>query len=318
MFYIFIKKHTLVQHFFTGLKLDSTVRVLEYPYLKHSRLHGLLRGIEANLLWWLPLSWCYDEGYLSQLRSINPDDSVLFFSIENRKTLQIVRKFIRARKQSVWLWDPIHSYRNSAFSRWFYKSWLRRSGLDTYTFDPRDAKEFGIGLLEQVFRHDPVAQDQEVAKDIDLCFVGTDKRRLPELLRWKDAFEQQGLRTCFHVVADRRNQYGPKERALVTDKWISYAENLDLARRSKCILELLQGTQSGPTLRSIEALFLGCKLITNNASIVDCGFYHPSRIFVIGHDRVEDLQAFLRMPMEVASDELLSRHEIKTWLRRFE
>jgi hypothetical protein len=74
--------------------------------------------------------------------------------------------------------------------------------------------------------------------------------------------------------------------------------------------------QSGPTMRSIEALFFGSKLITNNASIVDCEFYHLSRIFVIGRDRPEHLQAFLKTLVEPASKELLDKHELRTWLNQ--
>jgi hypothetical protein len=317
MLYVFLKKHSLVAHFFEGLELESDIQVISYPYGKHGRLNSLLRSIEAYLLWWLPYSWCYDAAYLTQLRRIKPDDAVLYFSIENRKTLQIIRKFVRAHKQSAWLWDPIRNYRKSALSQWVYKMWLRHSGLKTYTFDPRDAEEYGLELTEQVFRHDPVPGDTATAKDIDLYFVGTDKGRLAELVRWKDLFERQGLRTHFHIVADRRKTYSPQDKALVTDDWISYASNLELVRRSKCLLEVLQGTQSGPTMRSIEALFFNCKLITNNASIIDCEFYHPSRIFVIGRDRPEALQAFLESPVEVASEELLSKHEIWSWLRKF-
>ena len=306
MLYVFIKKHSLVSHFFDGLELEGGIRIVRSPYDRHGRLNSLLRSIEAWLLWWLPYSWCYDEAYLAQLRGIQPDDAVLYFSMENRKTLQIIRKFVRARKQSLWLWDPIRSYRKSAPSRWVYKWWLKHSGLQACTFDPRDAAEFGIGLAEQVFRHDPPPAGAVTAKDIDLCFIGTDKGRLPELLRWKERFEREGLRTHFHVVADRRKTYSPQDQALVTDTWISYASNLELARRSRCLLELLQSTQRGPTMRSLEALFFDCKLITNNAAIVDCGFYDPSRIFVIGRDRLEDLQAFLRSPATAPAQELLS------------
>ncbi len=70
-------------------------------------------------------------------------------------------------------------------------------------------------------------------------------------------------------------------------------------------------------MRSIEALFFNCKLITNNVAIVDCGFYHPSRIFVVGRDRLEDLRAFLQSPVEPACKELLGKHEIRSWLRQF-
>jgi len=318
MVYVFIKKHPLVAHFFEGLELEGGIRVISYPFARHGRLNSLLRSVEAYLLWWLPRSWCYDEAWLAQLRSIQPDDAVLYFSMENRKTLQIIRKFVRARKQSAWLWDPIRSYRKSPLSRWVYKLWLNHSGLKAYTFDPRDAREFGIELTEQVFRHDPLPADAATPKDLDLYFIGTDKGRLPELVRWKDRFEQQGLRTHFHIVADRRTTYGTQDRALVTDACIPYASNLEFVRRSRCLLELLQGTQSGPTMRSVEALFFDCKLITNNAAIVDCEFYDPSRIFVIGRDRLEDLQAFLRSPAKIACRELLCKHEIRSWIRKFE
>ena len=317
MLYVFIKKHALVQHFFDGLELDGEVRIISYPFGRHGRLNSLLRSMEAYLLWWLPHSWVFDAEYLAQLRSIEPNDAVLYFSMENRKTLQIVRKFVRGRRQSAWFWDPIRSYRKTVLSRFVYKHWLKRSGLKAYTFDPVDAKAFDLELIEQVFRHDPVGDGTDTVKDIDLYFVGTDKGRMDELIPWKDLFERADLRTHFHIVADKRKTYGPRHKALVTDTWITYESNLALARRSKCLLELLQDTQSGPTMRSIEALFLGCKLITNNASIVDCEFYHPTRIFVIGRDRQEDLQAFLKSPIEIASGELLSKHEIRSWLNRF-
>ena len=317
MLHVFIKKHALAQHFFEGLESDGTVRIVHYPFTRHGRLKSLLRSVEAYLLWWLPRSWVLDPNYLARLRSIAPDDAVLYFSIENRKTLQIIRKFVGARKQSAWFWDPILSYRKSAFSRLVYKHWLRRSGLKTYTFDPVDAKAFDLELIEQVFRHDHADAEAQPVKDIDLCFVGTDKGRMPDLIRWKELFESSGLCTHFHVAADKCKSYTPQEKLLATDSWIPYAGNLALARRSNCLLELLQHTQSGPTMRSIEALFFGCKLITNNSAIVDCEFYHPSRIFVVGLDAPENLQAFLKTPMEAPSKGLLCKHELRTWLDRF-
>jgi hypothetical protein len=190
-----------------------------------------------------------------------------------------------------------------------YSFWLHDRG-DNYL----DARR--IELAEQVFRHDPMPAD--IARDIDLYFIGSDKDRLVELVRWNHLFEREGLRTHFHIVADKRRTYTPQEITLVTNAWMPYASNLELVRRSKCLLELLQGTQSGPTMRSIEALFFDCKLITNNASIVDCEFYHASRIFVIGRDRPEDLQAFLQSPVKAAGEELLRKHEIRSWLRKFE
>ena len=317
MLHVFIKQHALVQHVFDGLGAEDGIHVITYPYARHGRGKSILRSIEAYLLWWLPHSWFLDADYQAQLRAIRPEDSVLYFSMENRKTLQIIRKLVRARRQNAWFWDPIRSYRKSPLSRFVYKHWLKRSGLRAWTFDPADAREFDIGLIEQVFRHDPPADGGPAAKDIDLYFIGTDKGRMDELVGWKELFERDGLATHFHVVGDCGKVYAPARQALVTDACIPYADNLALAQRSRVLLELLQHTQSGPTMRAIEALFFGSKLITNNTAIVDCGFYHPSRIFVIGRDRPEDLKAFLQAPVAEVGDDLLRKHEIRTWLDRF-
>lgn len=48
---------------------------------------------------------------------------------------------------------------------------------------------------------------------------------------------------------------------------ISYQENLDNIRKSKCIVDVVQKGQIGLTLRPLESLFFKKKLLTNNKCI---------------------------------------------------
>ena len=314
MLYVLVPRYALTDYIFEGLDQEPGIRIIDHPHGKRGQLKSLQRIVEAYLLWWLPHSWCYDAAHLETLRQIGPEDAVLFFAIENRKDLQITRKFIRARQQSIWLWNPIRSYRNSWPSRWFYKWCLQRAGVRACTFDPEDARQNKLELVPQVFRR---PSDEVTPTDIDVYFVGIDKGRLAELKQWRERFEQQGLRSHFHIVPDKRKEYAAKDLSLLTPTWMPYPENLQIVRRSRCMLELLQGTQSGPTIRCMEALFFGRKLMTNNASMTKEPFYHPSQIFIIGRDKPEDLPAFLNQPIAPARDELLNLHEIRSWLRQF-
>lgn len=308
----------LTDFLFEELSALADVRVITHPQPARRPWRSLLRAVEVYLLPWLPRSLCFDADYIARLRRIGPEDRVLFFAIDNRKDLQLVRKFIAARQIAAWFWNPIPSFRGHALSRWWFLHWLQRAGIRAYTFDPRDASEFGIGLTPQVFRHVKQDADDGPARPrTDVYFVGADKGRLRQLRDLESTLQAAGLSTLFHVVGDKRGRYDAEARAWLRREQISYLENLNQVQRSHAVLELLQSAQSGPTLRYVEALFLNRKLITNNRAILDAPGYDPSRHFILGVDDMAGLRRFLQRPLHPPSPGVLARHAIGSWLRHF-
>ena len=62
--------------------------------------------------------------------------------------------------------------------------------------------------------------------------------------------------------------------------WMDYKEVIDIVKQSNCILEVVQEGQNGITLRTMEAVCYGKKLLTNNKNIVKYPFYDSKYISV--------------------------------------
>ncbi len=261
----------------------------------------------------------FDRAYIERLSRIGPDDKVLFFDVQTLKDLVILRKFIPAHDVSVFLWNPTSSFCRSAVGRATYAVRLRRAGYRVFTFDRDDAARYGFVLTGQVYRPDSSLVAPDAVPDTDLFFVGKDKGRLQVLSEIRSMAEAAGLRCKMHVVRDRHTPPLRSEEGL-TDADMPYAETLRWIGRSRCLIEVLQKGQKGSTLRVMEALFYGKKLLTNNPDIVSEPYYDPQRIFVFGKDDPASLRRFVERPVDRAADMARWRqspYRIARWIEAF-
>ena len=300
-------------------KIDD-IKIIDHPLPHRIRFSRWLRAIDVYLLPWSKSSLHFDRAYIEQLKRIRPEDCVLYFSIENAKDLQILRRFIAARRQFVWLWNPIRSSRGNALSRLWYLTWLRRSGIQACTFEPSDARDFDIRLANQVYRHvavpSSVPEEGEALRQ-DVYFLGMDKGRLAALRLLKAELERAGLKARFHVLADKRKRYSGEDRTYLSKDWVPYSDNLRNVLNSRALLELMQPGQSGPTIRTMEAMFMNRKLISNNSALRETALYHPSRIFILGQDDMAGISGFINSHLEPVDPSVLSDYDIEHWIRQF-
>ena len=59
---------------------------------------------------------------------------------------------------------------------------------------------------------------------------------------------------------------------------MTYLENIQHLRQSKCLLEVMQGGGRGYTIRYAEAIMYDKKIITNNSEVQSAPFYDPQKI----------------------------------------
>ena len=104
---------------------------------------------------------------------------------------------------------------------------------------------------------------------------------------------------------------------LILNKYMEYSENIIQIQKSRCLFELLQGNQSGQTIRSLESAFFQKKLITNNASIRDTPLYDPARVFIIGEDNPDDIKKFMARPFDKVPEIILKKYDFKNWIKQF-
>ena len=126
--------------------------------------------------------------------------------------------------------------------------------------------------------------------------------RLDQLLALEKQFRDMGLRTYFHICADRsfltwkNKAYRP---------FMPYDEYLELLKRSRAILNIVTDGQKSVTQREMEAVFDNVKCITNNAGIPDFALYDESRFFLLTDENAEKVRDFISVPFKPVNDEEL-------------
>ena len=130
------------------------------------------------------------------------------------------------------------------------------------------------------------------------------KNRKNEIIELKNKLEQQNLKCNFIVIEDEKD-------------YIEYDKYLDLISKSKCILDYNQKGQTGLTLRPMEALFFNKKLITNNKDIKNYNFYNSKNIFILGENKMEEVDKFLNTPSEKIHEDILNNYDFNSWVEKF-
>ena len=160
---------------------------------------------------------------------------------------------------------------------------LEKYDINIFTFDTVDAKKFGYKPYPQFASR--LSQVLDTPVTYDFSFVGRDKGRGEVLNALKNQLESMG----YHCNFDIRSADQPN---------ISYTDYLKVSLSAKCMIEILQENQSGMTLRAIEAILYGRKLLTNNPNIESEQLYDESDILLykptLNHD---EIHLFMNTPV---------------------
>ncbi len=184
-----------------------------------------------------------------------------------------------------------------------YKKHLQDENIDEFwTFDKEDAKKYNMKYNPQFYTKD--IQLKSSCQEFDILFLGRAKKRKNEIMALKNILEQQNLKCKFIIIEDEKD-------------YIQYDEYLELISKSKCILDYNQEGQVGLTLRPMEALFFSKKLITNNSDIKNYDFYNPKNIFILGENRMEEVNKFINTPNEKIDEDIIKNYDFDSWVDRF-
>lgn len=281
-----------------GVTTDVSLRPLAWRPLRAVRRAHLLSRLPGKSIWFGTWS-----------RSRVSKNLVVVHAAD--LTLPAARHALRCfpgARIVFWFWNPAGKGTNP--------SRASGSAVELWSFDPDDCRRFGM-------RHNTQFQFQEIGQlgarvspDVDLGFFGSDKGRAEHLSALAEQAESLGLTHRFSVVADGSSDLTlhPYLRPAST---LPYAAMLEETARARAVVDIAQAGQSGMTLRTLEALYLGRKLVTNITSVRNSPLYHSSRVHILGQDDVANLPAFLASETPAASAELLRYYDFEAWLRRF-
>lgn len=232
-------------------------------------------------------------------------------------TLALLQKRAPNARTTLYLWD---SERNIPGVHA-----LARLSDRVLTFDPRDADRFGWGFLPLFCRDAVVPGGKGGDCRYDWSFVGSlhsDRHRI--LRRLVASAPDTTWRVhCFaqNRIAGFIRSYRDPAAILpsaipVTSELMSAARAREITLASRAVVDIEHPAQVGLTMRTIEALLSGRKLITTNAHLKSYNLYHPSRATIIDRDSPRIDRDFFFVPFEPIPEAIARSYHVDCWLEQ--
>lgn len=173
---------------------------------------------------------------------------------------------------------------------------LHRRGMRVWSFDPDDCERHGFTAYTQFVRQwsaPPVA-----GASTDLFFVGRDKGRGATFDRLRGLAGAAGLSVDFELPARGTP--------------VTYRAYLERLQGCTVVVDLVQPGQTGLTMRPVEAMVYGKKLLSDSPGAVELASACPSQVLCIDAlPSAEELAAFVARPAEPWPESLRSRHLVE-------
>lgn len=233
---------------------------------------------------------------------------IIHANIINQSVPDTLRKMGYKGRIIYWYWNPVCNCVSP--------DRINRDCCELWSFSADDCKEYHMSYNSTYYFEEPTAYT-EGSIDTDIFFVGADKGRYGKLMELKGVAEKAGLKTDFRIIRDAgSNASGNYSLRL------DYEEAVRLIKKSRAVLEILQEGQTGMSLRPMEAIFFGKKLITDNVAIQAEKFYHNRTVLILDGREAEkgfshSLYRFVRENDGKFSHEYIDYYDFGNWLKRF-
>ena len=231
-----------------------------------------------------------------------------------KKTIDILKKHFHKAKFVLYQWDPVSV------------SKFDLSSLDLFdkcfTFDCKDAAAY-----PEYFTYKPLffipTPFQSQAREInyDFSFIGaTHSNRLSVISNFFDKNADKRFYIKFNCQRFKfyKGFLFQKELYLnaMRNGWISYSpipweQTQKVFEESNAIIDIHHPSQNGLSIRVLEVLSKGKKLITTNTNILKEPFYNKNMICVIDQNGAGFSEEFLSLP-NVTLD--ISPYKIENWV----
>lgn len=244
----------------------------------------------ANKHLWLPLKCLWDGTNTLRFEDLDPSKrNYIIFQTGIKFSAHYIERLKRERNACIVLYMPdnIRTMKIAQNKDEFLR-FCRHYHVDqVYSFDKKDCEEFGA----EFFDFYSMLPDKVMRKKLEdgkpkILYVGgcRSKSRLDTLHALYDKLKDQAHCTFYlnGVKSEDANHSG-----IIYNHLLSYAEVVQLVQQHDIIVEIMNGTQAGNTLRLKEAVCYNKCLLTNNSIVKSSPYYHSDYMQIF--DNVEDI-----------------------------
>lgn len=239
-----------------------------------------------------------------ELKNIEKDEIIFNFS-EGGKTLGKYLNYKYPNNRKIyWAWD-LACFKEINILKKYYE--------EIYTFDEIKARQYDLNFLPQFYWKNNLSKKSE---ENDLYFIGYDKGRLKiikKLIKELDG----NIRYKFYILGDKYKKYSGEDKKILEKGQLNYKEVVENIKKSRCILDLNQEEQSGLTLRIMEGIFYGKKIITNNSFVKNYDFYNHNNILILNFEKDRNIKnkikEFLMKEYIPIFKEIIKKYSVEYW-----
>ena len=226
----------------------------KYFILSHLGKNEHLRKINSKLL-------------MNELKDLNGIQFDFIFVIKGSRLEEVHVEYLAnnfpTAKKVLYLWDSWSLIENQPVLCSYFNN--------IYSFDSEDCKKYGFKFRPLFY----VTQNNNLHKRVyDVSFIGTDHSdRLEKLRAFRELCDKNGLNYFFRLKTTgypilcawlNYGRYKKNDLNMFTTSFMSYDETMNITKMSKTVIDFAHPAQCGLTIRTLESLAMGCKLLTSN------------------------------------------------------
>ena len=279
---------------------------VEYVFAKpNNKLFMFLAKVIRELH--IPVLHCFYGEWFKKLDQYN---KVIFFDLGYQPGME--REFISRNpkiKCYYYNWNTIDNDRKVMKINSFHKI------QNVYCTDQGSCNKYNL-KHSNIFYSKKWAEQIQINHESEyvpqsILWLGHDKGRTMWLDSIADAMRKFGYKINFFVPGGG-NEFG-------LDHDIPYGEYCNMILDTEILLDLTQKGQAALTLRVMEAIFFGKKLITNNSEVKKLDCYSENNMLVIDPDNIDikKMRDFLEKDYQPYKYDTLVQYDYTSWIKQF-
>lgn len=243
-----------------------------------------------------------DANINPELRSLNVDCIIVFDSgVSDNCILSWLAKTYSDKRLIFYYWNPVFTS---------IKPSKIPSKFEKWSYSPSDCNQYNMKYNSTFYFESFVKAPVPLKRDV--FFIGKNKGREKYLNEIKTFFESSGISSLFYLTANH-----PRLKQKKYMKHIPYKDVLNYVNESNAILDYYVDPHAGLSLRVMESIFFGKKLITNNRTITNYDFYNEKNVFLLDNNEKKDLSLFVTEPAVPIELSIKNRYLFEMWIERF-
>jgi hypothetical protein len=230
-----------------------------------------------------------------------------------KDTIEYMRKHLGNACFIYYNWD---SFKNNQRGRNIYRFFDKK-----FSFDKDDCQRHNDLNYLPLFHSFGNKPPSLLQPKYDLLFVGSGTaERLEIIENIKNQAKMLKLNFKWHVTTGLPNYLWEalikKNDMYKLSTWrtLDLGRYVNLLRQSRAVIDIENSGQSGLTIRTIETLSMGVKLITTNKNIEKEDFYIPKNMIVLNREKPIINPAFIRSDFE-PMPKFYEKYSLRSWIK---